>query len=299
MACENPLRIVNPRYKKWTEAHIRDYSMKWFKMEHPPDYQIDVPCGRCHSCEKRRMRDFQIRLLYEYYCYPTNSYFITLTFDQKSLERFKDNPNKAVLLFLDRFRKSVNNNKQIRHWIVPEFGKDTHRLHYHGILFNLPLGDFSNHRLITLLENAWKYGFVDISLIRGDGAPRYVSKYVTKSLSGFSKLPRVISSHGIGSSYLNKENLHFHKPLDGYLRPYIIKNGYKIPLPRYYADKIFTEEDKVCMLLDRTFTDLNGDTEYIWEGVKYPTEYDYLKARLQTFNDNLQIGLSFKKPTKK
>ena len=295
MACENPLQIVNPRYKKWTDEHLRDYSMKWFKESRPPDYLIEVPCGRCNSCEKRRMRDFQIRLLYEFAQYPDNSYFITLTFNDDSLEKFKDNPNKAVLLFLDRFRKKVNSNNQIRHWIVPEFGTLHGRIHYHGILFNLPLADYSNQQLADLLESSWSYGFVDISLCRGDGAPRYVSKYVTKSYSNFGKIPRVISSIGIGKSYLNEENLRFHKDKKGFLRPYILKNGYKIPLPRYYADKIFTEEDKVLMLIDRHFTELNGDKEFIWKGVTYPTEYAYWKARLQTYRDNVRIGLSLKR----
>jgi len=70
MACENPLKIRNPRYKKWTDEHIYNYSMHWFKEPRPPDLLIDVPCGKCFSCQKRRMRDYQIRLLYEFSQYP-------------------------------------------------------------------------------------------------------------------------------------------------------------------------------------------------------------------------------------
>ena len=243
------------------------------------------------------MRDYMIRLLYEFYSYP-NSYFVTLTFNDESLEAFKDEPNKAVRLFLDRFRKSVNDNKQIRHWFVAEYGTLHGRIHYHGILFNIPLDKFGKDELKEKLETAWKYGFVDVSKVRGDGAPRYISKYVTKSCSDYKKTPRIITSFGIGKGYLNSENLNFHKDKSGMLRPYILKSGYKIPLPRYYADKIFTAKDKISMLLDRTCTAENGDTEYIWNGTKYPTEYEFKKARLQTYKDNIRIGLS-QKPKQK
>lgn len=261
------------------------------------------------------MRDYMIRLLYEFYSYP-NSYFITLTFNDDALEWYKTDLNKAVREFLDRFRKVVNDNKQIRHWFVCEFGTLHGRPHYHGILFNLPLEKFckDSEELKEILESNWYHtlndayfigdrtkvpnGFVDISRVRGEGAPRYISKYVTKSCSDYKKTPRIITSAGIGKGYLNPENLNFHKDKSGALRPYILKNGYKIPLPRYYADKIFTAKDKISMLLDRTCTAENGDMQYIWQGTEYPTEYEFKKARLQTYKDNVRIGLS-QKPKQK
>lgn len=260
------------------------------------------------------MRDYMIRLLYEFYKYP-NSYFITLTFNDDALKWYDTDLNRSVREFLDRFRKSVNDNKQIRHWFVCEFGTLHGRPHYHGILFNLPLDKFckNSDELKEILESNWYHtlndahfigdrtkvsnGWIDISRVRGEGAPRYISKYVTKSFSDYKKTPRIISSVGIGKGYLNSENLNFHKDKSGMLRPYILKNGYKIPLPRYYADKIFTESDKVSMLLDRTYTERNGDKEFIWQGQKYPNDYEYCKARMQTYKDNCRIGLS-RKPKK-
>lgn len=295
MACEAPIRIKNPRYKKMHDVNLRNYSMYWFNSERPPDYYIEVPCGRCQGCEKRRMRDYQIRLLYEFAKYPNNSYFVTLTFDDENLEKFKDDPNKAVLLFLDRFRKSINDNKQVRHWFVAEFGSLRGRIHYHGILFNLPLDCYTREQLMEILLRNWKYGFVDISLCRGEGAPRYVSKYVTKSYSNYEKVPRIISSKGIGEGYLSLENIRYHKSDDGVFRPYIYKSGFKIPLPRYYSSKIFSELDKKDMLIDRYLKDLNGETEYIWKGVKYPNETEFRKARAKTFKSNVSLGLSLPK----
>ena len=101
MACENPLRIMNPRYKKMTPVDRLFYSRSCFGMDTPLDYYIEVPCGCCQACEKRRMFDFRVRLMYEHAAYP-NSAFITLTFNDENLQRFKDDPNKAVRLFLDR-----------------------------------------------------------------------------------------------------------------------------------------------------------------------------------------------------
>lgn len=242
MACENPLSIINPRYKKMSVIERTEYSRLNFGCDFPIDYQIEVPCGRCQYCEKHRMRDFQIRLLYEIDKYP-NSLFITLTFDDTNLLRFSANPNSAVRLFLDRVRKRYG--KQVRHWIVAEYGTLHGRLHYHGILFDTPLRLDGDE-----LSRLWSYGFSYVGY-SCDKTARYVTKYVTKSCSGNRSPPRIISSKGIGAGYLTPENVLFHN--DGEtLRPYLYYGGFKVPLPRYYYSKVFSDEDKVRMLLERT-----------------------------------------------
>lgn len=257
-----------------------------------PDFYLDVPCGRCHECQKRRMRDYAIRLLYELSEYP-NSYFVTLTFNEEKLAKWKDNPNKAVLMFLDRFRKAVNDNKQIKHWFVAEFGSLHGRIHYHGFLFNLDFDKLSPDELQDLFEKYWGNGYVSVSKVQSDGAARYVSKYVTKSYSdGYSNPPRIISSVGIGKSYLTDDNIKWHKDSSGYLRPYILKGGYKISLPRYYAEKVFTGFDKAMLSFQRFLDKEEGSTEYIWKGVKYPDEISFINARNSDFKANCRLGLS-------
>lgn len=282
MSCENPLFIMNPRYKKMSISEYHSYCNTFFGGDDAYDKYIEVPCGCCHSCERSRMRSYMIRLLYEISAYP-NSLFITLTFDDSNLERFGNNPNSAVRLFLDRCRKHFGKN--IRHWIVPEFGTRRGRLHYHGILF-----DVGNTSLGYTLPRFWKYGFTYVGWAN-ELTARYITKYVTKSLSRpYGKaLPRIISSKGIGSSYLSPENIEFHNSSSGVLRPYINFGSYKIPLPRYYYNKLFSDSDKLDMLIERC---LNPDNNFYCNGFVYPDRCSYVKARKALFNSRLSSGLS-------
>lgn len=269
-----------------TKQEIISYSRHYFGGLDPPDYYIDVPCGYCKSCGVARMRSYMIRLLYECNNYP-DSVFITLTFNNDSLSVFRDNPNRAVRLFLDRCRKFFNTS--VRHWFVPEYGTLHGRIHYHGILFNTGL-DFNPNNLAAL----WRYGFIYIGYAN-ERTCRYICKYVTKSYSrGYSSPPRIISSKGIGKNFLNSENIAFHRS-DGILRPYIIYGSLKVPLPRYYYDKIFDSEDKYQMLLDRW---MNPNDTWYCNGRSYSDYNSFLNARKDLFNRNLALGLSTIKPKK-
>lgn len=284
MSCENPLVIKNPRYAKMSLYERTDYSRTNFGCDFPIDYTIEVPCGRCQSCEKSRMRSFQIRLLYELDKYP-NSQFVTLTFDDANLAQFSSDPNRAVRLFLDRARKRFG--KQLRHWFVAEYGSLHGRLHYHGILFNTP-PDLDGCELARL----WSYGFSYVGY-SNEKTARYITKYVTKSCSGDKRPPRIISSKGIGADYLTPDNVSFHRDGDT-LRPYLYYGSFKVPLPRYYYSKIFTDEDKVSMLLERTY---NPQPKYLGSQ-KYFNMLDYVRDRRKLFDRNVRLGLSKKRPSK-
>lgn len=281
MSCENPVIIKNPRYKDLSFIDRLDYSWTRFNNAFPFDYVLSVPCGKCHACQKRRMRDFKIRLIYECSKYAEGECaFITLTFDQASLVRFKDSPNKAVRLFLDRCRKHFG--ESVRHWIVAEYGSLKGRIHYHGILFGLPK-NFNTESLSRL----WSYGFVFLGYVDPQKTAGYITKYITKNFKYEKSAPRIISSKGIGLGYLNEQNIRFHKH-NGCFRPYMIFGNYKVPLPRYYFDKIFNDDDKIEMLFNRM---CDTPTLYL-EGKKYTNYYDYCKDRFELFKKNVRLKLS-------
>lgn len=282
MSCENPLLIENPRYKKMSTAEYVAYCNTYFGGETAFDKWLEVPCGHCHSCEVSRMRNYMIRLLYELDAHP-DSLFITLTFDDDSLDKFRDNPNKAVRLFLDRVRKAYG--KQVRHWIVPEFGTLRGRIHYHGILFGV-----GNTFIGYNLPNLWKYGYTYVGWANSRTA-RYITKYVTKSLNrSYDKtLPRIITSKGIGLSYLNDYNISFHSS-DGVLRPYIPFNGLKVSLPRYYSIKLFSDEDRYQMLIERF---LNPENKFYVGSEFYTDIISARAARKRLFSYNCELNLSF------
>lgn len=290
MACENPLVLRNPRYKKMSSRELYLYSKEFFGEPLPPDLYIEVGCGLCQGCEKRRMRDYRFRLLWELYKYP-NSYFITLTFDDKNLRRFEDNPNESLKLFLDRLRKECF-NKQIRHWFVAEYGTLRGRLHYHGLLFDLPYKNPSD--VANLILSKWQYGFTDAQPC-DENAPNYLTKYVTKSCNNGKKPPRIFSSKGIGEGYLDPQNIKFHNYC-GVLRPYLVIRGLKMPLPRYYHSKIFSDMDKIQMLRERE--EMRSTTPLVWNGKEYYNLIDFNIARRATFERNVHLGLSKRRKPK-
>lgn len=284
-----------------TRREIYEYSQRVFGMFYPPDFYLDVPCGYCHSCKKREMNDYKIRLLYE--CRrPLDpgriNLFVTLTFDDVHLAKFASDTNRAVRLFLDRMRKRYG--KQVRHWFIGEFGSLQGRPHYHGILFNCPLrignSVYGRHPGQNLeLENVWSYGFVFAGYVN-DSTAGYITKYLTKDLNGKKVRPRVISSFGIGDNYLDTDDalLHF---ANGY-QPFITNGSYIYALPRYYSNKIYSDVDRQNMALDRF---LSPSVSWLWQGRKYDNVFDYKSARLATLVSNRRLGLTtdVKPPSRK
>lgn len=290
MACENPLMIRNPRYKGMTARERRVYAWEHYKLTYLPDLYIEVPCGKCHSCFRRRMNDYRFRLLYEHNKYP-NSIFLTLTFDEKNLKRFEKEPNKAVLLFLDRCRKRFG--KSLRHWFCSEYGSLNGRIHYHGIVFNIPGFNPADFNSKTVSE-LWSYGYVYVGYCNPE-TMSYITKYVTKTASKGLNPPRIISSKGIGEGYLTPRNILYHNDGQGNYRPYVDYGSFRFPLPRYYYNKLFSESDKDAMIVDR---EMFGKGSYIWQGKEYCNKLDYLLARRATFVRNRALKLSFDRKQK-
>lgn len=233
MSCVRPKTIVNPRYKGLDAESLHRLSERLYGVSFPPNYWINVSCGNCLGCQKRKFFGYRMRLLYELNKYP-NSIFVTLTFDNPSLSRFKDNPNRSLCLFLDRFRKKYG--RQVRHWFVAEYGSKRGRLHYHGILFNCNLGNDD-------LQGLWKYGNTFVGYAN-EVTAKYIVKYLTKQDTKGIAPPRVLSSKGIGLGWLKTPECNIARKS---LQATISLDGYHYPIPRYYIDKMFNERDKELM----------------------------------------------------
>ena len=285
MGCLNPIRIRNPRYTSNSDVEFTQKVVTFYEdygYINPPDRFIDVPCGKCSACQSAKRNGWRMRLLAEFYRCPASA-FITLTFDDTHLERFKDNPNKALSLFFDRVRKFCG--RSIRHFICPELGDKTKRLHYHGILFDVP-GLNSD-----LLSSLWKYGFIYLGWCNPKTI-NYVTKYITKFYATAVKLPRLFVSKGIGIDFLNNYGVE----LKDNMTPYFTSNGYRIPLPRYYLEKLF---DKTERFLLQFLSNQKLFTRYVDGRVYY--DKDSYKDALKRYYDKLKsisiVDLS--KPTKK
>lgn len=253
MACCIPLRIINPKYKKFVK-HCRDPTTEVYQYEDRQDFYLDVPCGVCANCLKSRGTMWRTRLHEEWYSLSStarqNSYFITLTISDDYI-----NCDVAYLVrrFLERIRKKYK--RSIRHWLITEYGDETKRLHLHGLLFDLP---FDRH----LLHKFWTFGFISYSLITARRIS-YVTSYVNKSLKNDRiEDPRyhqkIFTSPGLGASFVSPSTIA-HSKVDGHPVPFMYnRSNHAVALPRYYRSKIFSEDD-LEDLKERYYANLSDD----------------------------------------
>lgn len=284
MSCLNPVRIKNPRYTKVPPSMWRDFSPILTNGLLPDDYYITVPCGHCILCEKNKSRDWVNRMLFEF-DQTKQGVFITLTFNDDSYNKFFNQWNKALSLFLDRWRKEF---PPLRYIFIPDVGEDFGRLHYHGILFGvsyLPISD---------VTRVWQYGYCWLGYCN-EKTIRYVAKYVTKPTKEklqelqISKLPRIMVSKGLGANYINSKTLKIHKSFG--LNPSLPFGDGKTPLPRYLYNKIFSREEKDYIHLDNMLK----PRIYIVDGVRYDNEKDYSHALASRYEFYKRLKLTRKK----
>lgn len=238
MACIIPQRIVNPHYKKLSE----ESGVRLYTFENRDDFYIDVPCGKCFHCLKSYKHQWNFRLQEHYrHLSPqekNRSYFITLTYDEKNIPPSnRSSIAKTIRLFLERVRKVYK--RSITHWLVSEFGDNTHRLHLHGLLFDVPFP-------IHLLQKYWKYGFVSYRILTPQRIT-YITTYINKQSKDIILKPEdkqfVFSSPGIGKKFIEHPFNIYNSHLNGRPNPFTHFNGRPFPLPRYLRQKLFSQEE--------------------------------------------------------
>lgn len=226
-----------------------------------------VPCGKCMSCRNRTIAQWSFRLQKELEA-SDSAHFITLTYDSKhvpiSEAGYKTLCVRDVQLFFKRLRKAhaatetksvyvgasgglteyISDDRgcpvrPIKYLMVGEYGSRTYRPHYHIILFNAKL---------ELIDQAWNLGRIHYGNVT-EFSVRYCLKYMCKP-PNFNKLPNDdrlrecrTMSRGLGLSYLTEEAIAFHRS-DLQNNTYIVtKGGYRIGLPRYYKNRIYTPDE--------------------------------------------------------
>lgn len=173
--CYNPQTIINP--SKYVDIHRHDRFM------------LQVPCGKCADCQKRKSLEWNFRTLYEFIrtfeqgldCY---AYFDTLTYDDAHLPRMSEIipelppipcfRSSDVTKFFKRLRQQLKrkygiDNDAFSYFLCSEYGSLRHRPHYHLIIFmrqSIPPLELSR-----LVSQCWKLG-------RTDGIPYKGNFYV-------------------------------------------------------------------------------------------------------------------------
>jgi hypothetical protein len=274
--CLYPTIILNRKYTKTKKnkgiiPQITDERTRY----------VPVGCGKCMECKKQKKRQWQVRLQEEIR-HDNRGQFVTLSFNDEELgklekdydeqeiitgirktitlkngkernyynkEKIKtknkltgyelDNAvvKKAVRRFLERWRKV--NKKSVKHWLVTELGqKKTERIHVHGILFT--------DKTTEEIEKIWKYGNVWIGEYTNERTINYIVKYVSKTDKQHPNYNSItLCSPGIGSNYIKRMDSNNNKYKgDRTNETYKTRQGIKLNLPIYYRNKIYTEEER-------------------------------------------------------
>lgn len=231
-----------------------------------------VPCGYCPACKYNQRVGWTFRIS-EHARHSKEAWFITLTYDQENiplldyetgeLVRGMDKNRSDMCESLDasdlrRFLTSVKKAQvraykevmentlspsevvqkpELKYFAVSEYGGKLGRPHYHIIIFNLWSDLAREDRLLKI----WKKGKVETEALN-PALIHYATGYLfekNKYLKGRQQKPKMWVSKGLGEQYV-KRNKKFHKDN---LNPWIWFNGYKIAMPQYYKEKIFTLEE--------------------------------------------------------
>lgn len=215
------------------------------------------PCGKCPVCAQNSAKDWIFRLTVEN-AYSINTLFITLTYNEENVV-FTNNVRtlckRDVQLFLKRLRKRVKErlhwDTPLRYFLVGEYGGNTHRPHYHMLLFNAPTYPHFDRDI----EKAWQKGFITVDEV----SPRRIA-YVANYLTGYIMPPalrdakvtppfRLMSRRGgIGYQFVTPTRI---RRFEENPKPTVHYRGFSYRLPRFYKDKLaITQECRDKMHAD-------------------------------------------------
>lgn len=266
MKCFHPLKIRAPG-----ESGIKS-RFRW----------IEVPCGKCIACMRKRQNDWAIRLMTEKKYCNGEAYFLTLTQDDEHIRFSKQGYPTLCKKDMQDFWKRVNEYCRYRGlpsprvFYVGEYGDSYLRPHYHAVAFNLPGSDYIE--VAGILEKLWKRGFVTASSVT-PGRCKYVAKYCCKGLLDDSPLegtdvvrPFAEMSRRPGIGYRFNED---RKAQDYYARNgiFVLYDEQATPyaVPRYFYNRIYSlsqwkDHVSSCeigrFMADLSLYDKNGSAYY-------------------------------------
>lgn len=208
---------------------------------------LSVPCGKCGACLANRRAAWSFRLSEELKV-STSAVFATLTYDDRFTvfdiqTRMPTLVKRHFQLFMKLLRQKQyrKDGTKIRFYAVGEYGSKTHRPHYHVIIYNGNLSIGDDVQKSWTVGKSIDRGFVHVGYVT-PATIHYITKYHVNAkihkhpsdtrVKEFALMSR---KPGIGANYLsNAKDWHL-----GNSALYVVNNGFKQAMPRYYRDKIF------------------------------------------------------------
>lgn len=253
---------------------------------------IPVPCSKCPECIKTRINSWKFRLTQERRR-SQNVSFITLTYNDDNLKFAKNGKPTLVKRDLQLFFKKLRKQQlkycdwKLKYYAVGEYGTKYKRPHYHIILFNL-------HPKTNLAES-WNNGFIDISPAREHSIGytlKYISKPKTKSKNDVQLCEFSLMSKNIGSNYLTENIKKYHSQL--YNCFLITEKGYKMPIPKYYKEKLYNESQRAevtAIIKDRALKKQEKVLAYLSKKSKNPETLLEIRKSHSKFDTRIQETL--------
>lgn len=209
-----------------------------------PVGSLSVRCGRCVGCRIDRARDWSLRCRDEAMMHD-HSFFLTLTYDDAHVPLTLAPADLSG--FLKRLRGRIG---RFRFFAAGEYGDRFNRPHYHALIFGASVDRARSvgkeaFESATIAE-AWDQGAHYCGTVT-PASVAYVSGYVSKKFGTRLSVPeycdpetgevlphvrpfsRMSRMPGIGERYLERYGMEL-------LRGYALRDGRKVPLPRYYRD---------------------------------------------------------------
>ena len=195
---------------------------------------LQLPCGNCLGCRTNYAQTWALRCQLEYHQHEA-AIFATLTYDDdhKPLTL-----NKQHLSGYIRRVRKILGARSTRFFASGEYGENTQRPHYHAILYG------PSQLQAPQLEKAWEQGHVKIDPATPANIA-YTAGYCSKKI-GYKRLPHERVDPTTGELYewqppfiLMSRNPGIGakaKQFTNAWRLYAIKDGHKMPVPRYYKN---------------------------------------------------------------
>ena len=208
---------------------------------------IKVPCGQCIACRLNRSSSWAMRIMHELKMWKNIGCFVTFTYDQANAPWVNDFQTTLYYPDIQDFHRNLRrliSPFTFKFFCAGEYGGHTGRAHYHVIYFGIP-----KEVAECIFPDLWGKGHIHVGDITYDSA-MYVAKYCTKKLNGekaevykakgivpeFSRMSR---RPGIGATWIEK----YAKEVKQHLS--LICKGKEVPVPRYYKDKVYDENDRL------------------------------------------------------
>lgn len=258
------------------EPFIRTSSVKDITKEY-----IEIPCGKCIGCRLDYSAMWANRCMLEAK-YHEHNWFLTLTYNDEhlpprrympdsdgvissdgeldSLSPYHSLDKTHVQKFMKRLRKAISPNR-CRFYAAGEYGTQSHRPHYHLILFGLELDDLKpiqkskqGYTFYTseLIERCWRdekgnsIGFHIIGDCTWETCA-YVARYVTKKHKGLDssvydelqyepEFTLMSRKPGIGYQYYEENKEKIYETEEIFLS---LRDGSKTIRPPAYYDRLY------------------------------------------------------------